>query len=186
MIIQRTIYAGDTPLESTIVVEQTGPMQLTVRAGHFTTTGQARIVPLSPQVEELIAAGKAERLPDGLRALVWLVDRDGSPIELSQTYVLESDQVLDLVSHPSYDKFYRVELVFNGISVDMLAMSRIDAYPMPPTGWREVHDLVFEFGVPAGATSLSDIEIPVLTVLPGFPPGTGPEDWLVQTGTGVV
>jgi hypothetical protein len=39
MLEPQTIYAGDTPLASTLVVEQTGPMQLTVRAGEFTTTG---------------------------------------------------------------------------------------------------------------------------------------------------
>lgn len=42
MITPTTIHAGATPLASTLTVEQTGPMQITVRAGQFTTTGDAR------------------------------------------------------------------------------------------------------------------------------------------------
>lgn len=36
------IYSGDTSLASTIRIEQTGAMQLTVRAGSLTTTGDVR------------------------------------------------------------------------------------------------------------------------------------------------
>lgn len=42
MIKPITIHAGDTRLWNTIDVMQTGQMQLTVRKGQFTTTGDAR------------------------------------------------------------------------------------------------------------------------------------------------
>lgn len=61
------IYAGDTPLESTLVVEQTGPLQLTIRAGHLQTTGQARIVHKRQlrqgQIDQLLADDLAEEMP---------------------------------------------------------------------------------------------------------------------------
>lgn len=36
------IYAGETPLACTITVEQTAPMQLTVREGYFHSTGDRK------------------------------------------------------------------------------------------------------------------------------------------------
>lgn len=144
------IYAGSTSLASTIVVEQTGPLQLTVRAGSFTTTGDVR---------------------------------QGVPPE---THTLAADQVLDLTAHATYPTAYRAFLVTDGVSADVLLQSRvldgIEDWPDPPAGWQIVHQLVYEFVVPAGATDLSAVEIPVLTVLPGFPPGTTAADWRLQTG----
>jgi hypothetical protein len=61
------VYAGDTPLESSLVIEQTGPLQITVRAGHLQTTGQARIVHKGQlrqnQINTLLASGGGEEMP---------------------------------------------------------------------------------------------------------------------------
>ena len=42
-IYRGKIYAGATQLASRIVVEQTGLMQITIRAGSFTTTGDKKL-----------------------------------------------------------------------------------------------------------------------------------------------
>lgn len=66
-LYQGKIYAGDTPLECSIAVDQTGPLQLTIRAGHLQTTGQARIVPKNQlrqsEIDELLTKGDAEQMP---------------------------------------------------------------------------------------------------------------------------
>src|SRR3990167_3551713 len=90
------IFSGDTPLACTIAVEQTGPMQLTVRAGAFTSTGQARIRDYVPAAHDAaIAAGDAEMLPDGQRVRLWIRGAR------ARTYTLAADVVIDLTSHPS-------------------------------------------------------------------------------------
>lgn len=180
------IYAGDTPLSSTIVVEQTGPMQLTVRAGYLTTTGQARIVPAAsvPDLEALIEAGRAEMLPDGQRARIWLEGADGEPL-CSETLTLAADTVFDLASDPDEAKCYQVMLGIdaNG-QPEALARSRFadDEYPDWPQGWQPVQELVFEFMVPPGCSDLAGTDIYVLRVEAGFPPGTRPDDWRMQVG----
>ena len=153
------IYAGDTPLALTIVVEQTGPMQLTVRAGSFTGTGQRR------------------KDHDG-KWLPW--------IEESKTYVLVADQVLNLTSDPVFSKEYDIDLVSDGVTTDILVRSKlndgIEEFAPYPVGWKQVHDLILPFTVPAGTADLAGVDIYVWTVLPGFPLGTGPEDWVNQGG----
>ena len=140
------IYAGDTSLNITIKVEQTGPMQLTVRAGSFTSTGQRR------------------KNKDG-EFLPW--------IEEPKTYTLAADQVLNLMSNPDFDKYHDIDLVSDGIAVDVLARSKlndgIEELATYPVGWKQVHDLILPFIVPAGTTNLAGVDIYVWTVLPGFP-----------------
>ena len=146
-----TIFSGDTSLACTIRIDQTGPLQLTVRAGQFTSTGDRRL-----------------HIP-------------------SETFALTADQALDLAAHPTYATAYRAYLATDGTTVDVLLQSRvldgIEDWPDQPAGWQIVHPLVYEFVLPAGATSLDGVDIPVLAVLPGFPPGTTADDWRVQTGS---
>jgi hypothetical protein len=179
------IYSGDTPLSSTIVVEQSGPMQLTVRAGSFTTTGQARIVPAAsvPDLQSLIEAGRAEMLPDGQRARIWL--QEGDRLLRSETLTLAADTVFDLASDPEEAKCYQAMLGIDANGQPEIVMrSRYesDEYPDWPQGWQPVQELIFEFAVPPGCNDLSGIDIYVLRVEPGFPPGTSAADWQTQTG----
>ena len=138
------IYAGSTKLASTIVVEQTGLMQLTVKSGVFTHTNGSK-------------------------------------------WILDTDAVFNLVSSPDYPTDVKIEIgdiepddimdVWCGTCVQ----DGVDEFDIP-AGWNIGHALVFNFSVPAGCTDLTPIDIFVLTVLPGFPEGTGPEDWQTQTG----
>jgi hypothetical protein len=179
------IYSGDTPLSSTIVVEQSGPMQLTVRAGYLTTTGQARIVPMDSvsNLQALIEAGRAEMLPDGQRARIWL--QDGGRLLRSQTLTLAADTVFDLASDPDEAKYYQAMLGIDANGQPEIVMrSRFDEdeYPDWPQGWQPVQELVFEFMVPPGCSDLAGTDIYVLRVEAGFPPGTRPDDWRMQVG----
>mgnify|MGYP001558577136 CR=1 FL=1 len=180
------IYAGDTPLACSITVEQTGPMQITVRAGSFTTTGQARIRGYDPGTHAgLIASGKAERLPDGKRVRVWLQDVNGQPIDRATTYTLAADQIVVLTSDPLKPVAYDVDLISDGPQTDVLVKRRVvdaEEYGDPPPGWRKVHDLLSEFMLPPGCAEITPIDIYALTIRPGFPAGTGPDDWATQTG----
>lgn len=182
-IYRGKIYAGDTPLACSIRVEQTGPMQLTVRAGSLTTTGQARIFNVSDidaaLLVEMLAGGKAEMV-DG-RVRIWIQDVYGEPIAKSQTYSLVTDQAIDFSTDADYRKHCFVELGLYDGQVDVLIQQRLDngfEYPAPPAGWTLIHQIVLEFVIEPDATELPDIF--VLTVEPGFPAGTGPADWLMQ------
>jgi hypothetical protein len=46
------IYAGETPLALSIRVERTGPMQLTVRAGSYTSTGRSLVEDYQPELHD--------------------------------------------------------------------------------------------------------------------------------------
>lgn len=187
-VTQGLIYAGDTPLACSIRVEQTGPMELTLHAGTFTTTGQARIRDLTGQdaasISQRIADGLAGRLADGKRWREWLTARDGTVLR-SETFTIGT-QRLTLTSDPARPVRYAIDLVsVNGAAE--IRVSRIvdgrETAGAPPPGARPVqHPLVFAFMLPAGAADLAPLTIYTLTVLPGFPPGTGPEDWRSQGG----
>jgi hypothetical protein len=73
MLVPQPIHAGDTALASTLTVEQTGPLQLTVRAGTFTTIGDA---PTGVPSEDLILLGD----------LPYVLSSDPT---LDKTYLLE-------------------------------------------------------------------------------------------------
>ena len=195
MIVSQTIHAGDTPLACTLTVEQTGPMQLTVRAGSFTTTGEARILTatdiqqmrLDPAA--LIAAGKAEWLPDGARLRVWLQDQSGAPVLKSATYTLAADVVLNLTSDPTSAKRYLLDFGTLAGVPDVLCRSQFDgeALPAEPAGWQAIHWLVDGFVVPAQTTSLDAVLLRAFAVVPGFPVVDGVQttgaDWAEQRGT---
>lgn len=179
------IYAGDTPLASTIVVEQTGSMELTIRAGSFTTTGQARIVSPNENTADIlatkIAANEAELLADG-RVRVWLSNPEGVFLK-PEIITLASDEIVAIQPDLIMNKFCSIELGLLEEVPEILVRYRLDnglEYPDYPTGWITIHPLVLEFMISPGQTELGDIY--VLTVLPGFPPGTGPNDWLIQGG----
>ena len=189
MITSRTgrglIYAGDTPLALSIAVEQTGPMQVTVRAGWFTSTGQARIRPYVPADDALIADGLAERLSDGQRVREWTTQRNGT-LDKSKTYTLAADQVINLMSNALKPVAYAVDLVSDGAQTGVLVRRKIGGVKehgdLLSPGWRRVHELLFEFVLPPGCADVTPIDICALAVKSGFPPGTGPNDWRTQTG----
>ena len=178
------IYAGETPLACTIAVEQTGPMVLTIRAGSFTTTGEAVIRSYEPaRHDALLDAKRAERTREG-RVRVWRQDEDGEPIEKSATFTLSMDRILPITADPVVMTSWRAGLALDPAgAVTILPESRRAAEPWPPTpaGWRVLHALVFDFDVPPGTASLAALPIYALRVLPGFPDGTGPEDWQTQS-----
>ena len=160
------IYAGDTPLACSIYIAQTGPMQLTVRGGSFTSTGAAKIRHYAPEThDQMIVEGKAEMLPDGQRVREWAGVK-------AVTYVLKGDCVVNVTSDHVHPATYGVDLVVVEGEVTIQVNSK----------GPKIQTLVFPFVVPPGCKDLSDIPIYVLKVLPGFPPGTGPEDWRMQSG----
>jgi len=120
------IDAGDTELACTITVEQTGPMQLTIKAGTYTH-------------------------PDG------------------QMFTLASDEVVNIVSDPTYPVIYRAALgLLNGVfniwfcgwfRGDVSSMDKGRAY------WQRLAWLMVDFVVPPGTTDLSTLNIYVLKVV---------------------
>lgn len=190
-VVQRRIYAGDTPLASTCAASLTGPLQITIPACSFTTTGEARIreyrFSIPDNMQQRINAGKAEIITNGLihkRVRVWLEKQDGTLQERSRTVTTSTDTVLS-ITMPLVDTYYRVGLGVNSGVASILLQSSADKRvwaPAPPAGWRLVHLLIFPFLVPAGDLDLSDNTIQMFTVLPGFPSGTGPEDFKVLIG----
>ena len=180
------IYAGNTPLACSVLVEQTGPMELTVRAGSFTTTGQARIRQYDPQVHDsLIASRKCELLPDGKRIRGWIQDKIGKPIDISRTYRLPTDRVITLTSDPTRTVAYNIDLIGQNTIADVHVKRRIvgvEEYSPPAPGWSRIHELLFEFMLPSGAANITPIDIFTLTVKSGFPEGTDENDWLTQVG----
>lgn len=186
-IVNRVIYAGETPLASTCAASLTGLMQITIPACSFTTTGESRVISpekVTAEIETWISNGKAARMPNG-RVRVWLQKRDGTVHEKSRTATLLSDAVLNIPT-PLVNTLHRAALgVTSGVAFIMVQSSTNGGRswsPAPPAGWRLVHILIFPFLVPAGDTDLTDNTIEVFGVLPGFPPGTEPEDFKIQIG----
>lgn len=176
MIVPITQHAGDTKNASTITIEQTGPLQLTVRAGTWTTPGRQSFAPIAALADpaSLVAAGLAEYMPDGQRLRLWVLDQNGQPIERSVAYTLPADVVFTLTADPTDVKEYQFELgLFHG-ACDVLCRSRIagEALPLEPAGWVEIHWLG-GLTLPAEATDLTAIPVSVFTILPDFPPGEG-------------
>ena len=180
------IYAGDTPLASTLVVEQTGPLQLGVRAGSFTTTGQARIRSYVPANHDaMIAAGRGELLAEGNRVRGWIQDKTGALVDKAETYTLTSDTVITLTSDPTRPVAYRLDLLGQGTTAEVFVRRKVidvEQYPAPPPGRKTLQTLVFEFIVPPGAVNITPIDIYAFVVRPGFPEGTDSTDWTMQTG----
>ena len=179
------IYAGETPFASSIEVAQTGPMTLTIRAGSFTTTGEAVIRRYEAAAHgALVASGKAERLAGGERVRVWLQDADGQPIDKAATSTLGADIAMPVTADPGLVTSWRAALALDpAAAVTILPQSRLGGAPWPatPAGWRVIHTLVYNFDVPPGTVTLTTVPIYVVTVRPGFPSGTGPDDWRHQS-----
>jgi hypothetical protein len=181
MLLERVVYAGDTPLLSELRVSQVGPLRLRIAAGRFRTTGEARVEIERPEHDALVKAGKAERLGDG-RVRAWLLDERGEPIEPAREYAVP-DTDLD-IPQAAEDRAYGVWLCTDGVQVRPM-LRRVQGVTAPlPAPWRECcsFPIVLTFVVPVGTTDLRDIPIEVLTVKPGFPAGTGPADWRLQSG----
>lgn len=177
LIVEQVQYSGDTPMESAIVVAQTGPMQLTLN-GSFTTAGLVDRVVTNPDpayAQSMIDAGLATWFDDGVRLRVWAVDANGVPIAPSATYTLPADVVLNLTADSTVSKFYLADFgLYQGVP-DILCRSQIAGHVLAaePVGWETLHFIINQFTVPSGTTALDNIEIPVFTTRPGFPPGEG-------------
>ena len=103
---------------------------------------------------------------------------------------LEADQVFDITPDAVYPTECKIEIGDGKVGdvygvVDVLCASRlldgIEKFDTPPD-WFTGHVLAFPFTVPAGCVDLADVDIFVLTVLPGFPDGTTADDWKIQSG----
>ena len=155
-------------------------------SGSFTSTGQARVRDYDLAAHDaLISGGKAEMLPDGKRCRVWLQDANGVPIDKAKTYTLATDQVINLTSDLLKPVAYDVDLISDGTTTDVLVKRKvvgIEEYGGPPLGWKKVHEVLFEFVLPRVCADVTSIDIYALTVKPGFPSGTGSDDWRMQTG----
>lgn len=163
-IIERVIHAGDTPLASTCTVTQTGPMELTVLACSFTTTGQARIVAKEkvPSLPNEIAAGRVQMMPDGKRVRGWLRNKDGTIIDKSKTHTAVTSTALIITAGDTW-----VVYLTDGPGVTMPVVLQKAGDPRPANF---VEFIVMPFTVPIGTTDLSTIDIEVFTVKPDFPP----------------
>lgn len=168
VVLERIIYAGDTPLASSCTVSQTGPMELTISACSWTTTGQARIVAKSsvPDLSNEIAAGRAQMMLDGRRVRGWLTDKDGNIIEKARTRSLPVVSVL-AVPAGQRSAIYLVD----GPGITMTAQLIDFNNDQRPAGTLDY--IVLPFNVPAGTTDLSGIDIEVFTVIPGQVPPKG-------------
>ena len=166
-ITQRIIHAGDTPLASNCQVTQTGPMQLTVSTCLWTTTGQAKIIHESkvPNLKNEIAAGRVERMPDGVRVRGWLRNAQGNIIEKSRTRFILAKVILNIVAGNTW-----VAYLADGPGVTMNVVLQKEEDPKP-TGTLDY--ILFPFTVPVGTINLNTINLEVFTVLPGFPAPKG-------------
>lgn len=172
-IVERAIYAGDTPLFSDFTVAQTGPMQLTISSGDFQITGHAKILEKEKVPAAFLTDGRAEMMPDGKRVRAWLQDKATKEIKnKSKRRTLVGQTVIDVVSHPSENKNYRVDLRSPSDMVMLIQVqSWLEDQAVPVTN-DLTHVLVFPFVVPSGTTDLIGITIQVFRVLPGFPAPT--------------
>jgi len=173
MIIQRIIHAGDTPLFSDFTVAQTGPMQLTISGGEFQITGQARVIDLGKVPNAFFTDGRAELMPDGKRARVWLQDKITKQImDKSKRRTVAGQTLINVIAHPTMKKTYQIDLRSPSDTVMLVQVqSWLEGQPIPKTS-DLTHILAFPFIVPPGTTDLTGIDIEVFTVLTGFPPPT--------------
>lgn len=198
-------------------------MQLTVRAGSYTTPGRAQVLDYRPVLHDAaLRSGRAELVQSPARVCWPVLDEHGriGAVEDAEyrpeehdaalddgrvgivpartrvrvwehddqrafTHVLATNQVFDLPVPAEAPEMWRGLLVKTAANagterVNVLLQSRFPngAWPEVPQGWQAVCLLIYEFVLEPGALSLPDI--PVLAVLPGFPPGTEPEDWREQ------
>lgn len=162
-IVERTIYAGDTPLRSDCTVSQSGPMELTIVPCFWTITGQAKIVDRGKVsgLEGRTLRGEVEMMADGKRVRGWMKREDGTVVRKSVKYRLALMSVFSITAGGRY-VLYMVNTV--GQAMNVVLMSADD--PRPATF---IDYLVFPFDVPAGTTDLTTIDMEVFTVKPGFP-----------------
>lgn len=173
------IYAGETPLESTIVVEQTGPLQLTVRSGgHLQTTGRARIVKGSDltraQIEELDKGSNlGERIGETDRFRLWLSGKRKKRHQVIEDYVWN----IPIPGEPT--QFFLYIGTSPGGSTDFYVGALPASIPVilpagqatvNPPGWSDWQTIIFPFTLYPEDTQLPNITI--LTVEPGFPLAT--------------
>ncbi|MBM3136211.1 MAG: hypothetical protein FJZ89_13215 [Chloroflexi bacterium] len=183
-IRSRFIYAGNTPLTSTITVELEGKYTLVLRAGSFTTTGQAEIISRTPGTVEILEKrlreGWAEALPGGAFIRHWLPGADGKP-QRSRTVTLGEDLRWELAPDDQWPKEAGVEVVVSEKGdCDLWLWTRLldgieeRAEGAAPPGWHTEHTLVFAFVIPPKLPDLSMVDIDYLAVLSGSPPASGP------------
>ena len=177
-ITKRIIYAEETLLRSNCTVKQTAPMQLTIAACSWTTTGRSKIVNIGivravaarmgvGEVASLIAQDKAQFTPGTLSTRVrgWFLDKDGKVIDRSRTRSVVSPVVLTITSGDLW-----VVYLVDGPGVTMDVVLQLDREVRPPN---TLDYLILPFAVPAGTTDLGGITIEVFTVKPGHAPVKG-------------
>jgi hypothetical protein len=102
-----------------------------------------------------------------------------------KAWTLAVPTVFDVPADPTHPTECKIEIGDIGGVADVWCASRlldgIEEFDTPP-GWNSGHVLAFPFVVPAGCVDLANVDIFVLTVLPGFPDGTTAADWQVQSG----
>tara|TARA_Y100000310_G_C20702209_1_gene830953 strand:- start:919 stop:1455 length:537 start_codon:yes stop_codon:yes gene_type:complete len=171
MIIHKITYAGDTPLFSDFIVTQTGPMQLTISGGIFQITGQARILDKKKIPPAFFQDGRAELMPDGKRARVWLQNKITKQIkDKSKRRTIVGNTVVNIVAHSTKDKYYQIDLRSPSDTVMLVDVNSWFSNVRKNITPDLTHTLVFPFLVPVGTTDLSGIDIKCFKVLPGFPP----------------
>lgn len=96
------------------------------------------------------------------------------------TVALSEATVINFQAEFDQGKDYWIELGLLNSQPELLVVEQIHSYDdvSSPAGWQIVQILVLPFQLLPGQTQLPDIY--VFKVLPGFPAGTGPEDWQVQ------
>ncbi len=173
-IVERVIYAADTPLFNDCSVTQTGLMELTIAPCSFTTTGQARVfsviksLPAKLGIGELARAldrGEAEWLPGNMRVRAWLKSKNGDIIARSERLLLTIPSILVI---PAGDTYF-IYLVRKAGPIMEAVLLPVSA-PQPDNN---VHILAYEFEVPIGTTDLSEVIIEVFTVKSGKKPKKG-------------
>ena len=137
------IYAGNTALASSINISETGPLELTISTGSFTSTGDRN---------------------------------NGIP---PRVYGLTADAVCPIFNTENEMKYYTAELVASQWAVEIFWKSFYMHQPHPPSpdGFESVQCIVYPFAVAPYAQSITDIEINVLQVVPGFPPEISGVNW---------
>ena len=173
-IVERVVYAVDTPLASDCRVTQTGLMELMVMPCSWTTVGEARVFSVAKSIPAqlgfgplagAISQGKAEWMPNGLQVRAWLRDKNGDIVSRSERLSLPISAVITVPAGNTYF-IYLVRKAGPIMEAILLPVSapRPDNY---------VHILAFEFEVPIGTTDLSEVTIEVFTVRPGKKPKKG-------------
>ena len=125
------IYAGDTQLSSTLEVEQTGAMQLTVKSGTFTNTGGTQWTLDADVVFDLVAD---ENCPTNVKIEIGDVEPDGILDVWCGTCVQDGIEEFDvpegwIAGHPLVYNFSIPSGCTDLTQIDIYALTVLDGFP---------------------------------------------------------